>query len=188
MTGDPILGSALATKDGLSLPQIWQQLHSDAREWQDVPRNSRFYDLRGMIDDSDRKALLQLRDTPVVRWQHLCHGAGWTPLGAIALSWCKGVSGFQPVAEAWAHSGVAVMPCPQILRSVAMSNPAILPRLTRLSEIIDCTGGNGLQCALLMAAAADGLRVDLDDSRLRQAPPEVRPMLDHLLGDHRRDV
>lgn len=181
MSDDPILGSALKTKDGLSLPQIWQQLHSDACEWRDVPRNSRFYDLRAMIDDSDKEALLQLREIPFGRWQHLCYGAGWTPLGAIALSWCKDMHALQPVAEAWAHSGVAVTPDPHILRSIAMSNPAVLPRFARLSEIIAFTGGDGLQCALLMVAAAPSLTIDFDSERLRQAPSEVRPMLDHLI-------
>lgn len=170
---------AFVTEEGLTLPEIWQQLHSNQCEWLNVPRNAKFYELREFIDQSDRQAIRQLRQVPNERWQHVCYGAGWTPLGAIALSWCSGLLDLSVVSQAWSYTGQQVQPDEAILRAISFSNPDIIPRINRLSEAVTLTGQDLIGCALVLGAA-DKVEIDVAEIGLADAPEEIRPILDHV--------
>jgi|GEM_PF-4441350 len=179
---DPLQG-AKSTAEGLTLPEIWQQLHSNAAEWRDMPRNSRFYDLRDMIDQSDRQVLRQLSKTPERNWIDLCTGAGWTGLGAVALTWCADGSKITRVASAWEKTGIVIHPDDLTLRALNLSNSKTIPRMKSLLEILTLAKGNHTISALMIAASFDDLEVDVEEKYLANTPDPLKPLLYALTGN-----
>lgn len=171
LTGAGILAS------GLTLPEIWQTLHSNAREWREVPRNSRFFDLRDILDESDRQIYLMLREVDAVRWEQVCSGAGWTAIGAIALSWTRDGANFIRVAERWQLSGDTVDTGPRCLRTARQLDPRVRFQARKLSELVQELNGNVAHISLALAASAGEIKNDLEQVIIDTAPISIRQFL-----------
>ena len=75
--------------EGLSLVDIWQSLHASERTWGARSSSAPRFAFEDMVWGSDRMLMELLTEVPAQRWITLCYGAGFTNLGAAALSWCR---------------------------------------------------------------------------------------------------
>jgi len=166
---------------------VWQILHSNAKEWEEVPRNSKFFEIRDMLDQADRQALEKLASFEVTLWQHLCYGAGWTILGAIALSWCKDAQ-LEHVATGWAHVSAQVDTAEMTLHAVQKINPALVPPSNRLGDITAELNGDPFQIAITLAALKCDVLIDLDAQTILEAPPVLIPTLSMAIAEHERNA
>lgn len=171
----------------MTVVDIWQLLHTDAKEWRQVPRNSNFFKIREMLDDADRDALQKLHAFEADHWEHLCFGAGWTIIGAVALSWCNDAT-LERVVDAWRNVDTKIKPDAPTLRAAGMLCPRLLPESKRLSEIIATVERDAFTIALIIAAHDGNVETDLDDTTLSQAPDTLIPMLSYALQKSENDT
>ncbi|WP_237093424.1 hypothetical protein [Nereida sp. MMG025] len=157
----------------MSAVDVWQMLHSNAQEWETVPRNSHFFKIREMLDQADRDALKKLEDYDALLWEHLCYGAGWTIIGAVALSWCKGANLAQ-ISKIWQSISPEIALDPATLRVIGMLRPQLLPASDRLSEIAASLEGDVFLIALSIIALQGKIHVDVQRSELENAPDLLR--------------
>lgn len=173
---NPVFQGAHLLEDTLTAVDVWQLLHSDAQEWEDTPRNSKFYKIREMLVQADRDALRKLRKFPATTWEYLCFGAGWTVYGAVGLSWCEGAD-FAKVADCWQHSGFDLNAREISLRAAQMINIDIVSSSQKLSEMIEELENNTFRISLTLAAREGKIEVDLSPQSLEPAPAELVPFL-----------
>lgn len=171
------LTGAIRAGAGLTLPEIWQTLHANAREWQSVPRNANFFDIREMLDDSDRQTLLMLQEIEAVQWEQVCNGSGWTAIGAIALSWCAGAQDLSRISDRWQLSGVPFSRDPLVRRTSGAIHPGCKPSVSLLSELVARLEGNVARISLCLAAWPDSFKNDLSPEVLETAPPQITGLL-----------
>jgi len=129
------LDGAILLGGRTSLPDTWRILHSNANiaiEAISARDNSR--GIHDMLEKADTALLKSLEECNIEHWAWLCEGAGWTIVGAAALSWCRGVQAAQ-VWSAWAKSGYPLAPTPHFLRTTRQINPKIILTGSALSEL-----------------------------------------------------
>ena len=165
-----------APETALTLADIWSGLRADHAAW--IAAGP---DLRASIDESDLSLLRELAAVEATRWQQLCDALGWTPLGAVALSWCIGAN-LRDTREAWAASGADITPDPASLRPARLLNPALLPERPRLSDLALTCEDDDLQLCILIAAAPEPLDIDLPPESLKTASPRVASLLHDILA------
>jgi len=167
----------------MTVVDIWQLLHSNAREWEHVPKNSNFFKIRDMLDEADRQVLQKLTDFDAARWEYLCYGAGWTIIGAAALSWCKDAD-LDHVSRLWKAIDPVIKPEPLTLRTAAMICPKLKPPSHQLSDIAVQLEGDGFKIAMMLAAQHGSVKIDVSYAELAAAQETLRPMLGHILREH----
>lgn len=171
---------------------IWQLVHSNAREWLQVPRNSNFFRIREMLDDADREALAKLSDLAPDIWEHLCYGAGWTILGAVGLSWCHEAC-FDRVAASWLHVAPAVGADEFTIRAASLLRPGLLPSCGTLRQVCEEMKFDAFKISLVLAAQHSSVEIDLERDELLAAPAILIPALKFTLerskrGEDFRDI
>jgi len=176
MSLNPVFTGAHMLDDALTAVDVWQLLHSDAKEWDTTPRNSKFFKIREMLDQADYEALKKLREFPATSWEHLCFGAGWTVYGAVGLSWCEGAD-FAKVSDCWLHSGFELNTQESSLRAARLINPDVLPKAVKLSALVDELENNSFRISLALAARGGKIKVDLPPQSLEPAPVQLVPFL-----------
>ncbi len=77
---------------GLTPVDIWQSLHASEPLWVASAGAEGGAENQQRIDETDLSLLRRLEEFPAKRWAQMCDGIGWTPLGAIGLSWCLGAT------------------------------------------------------------------------------------------------
>ena len=160
----------------LTLADIWSGLHADHAAWISAEPN-----LQASLDESDLSLLRELATVEASRWQQLCDALGWTPLGAVALSWCAGAS-LRNTREAWAASGADLTPAPASRRPARLLNPALRPERSRLSDLALACEDDDLQLCILIVAAPEPLDIDLPPESLKTASPRVASLLHDILA------
>ncbi|KZK95250.1 MULTISPECIES: hypothetical protein [unclassified Pseudovibrio] len=157
--------------------EIWMAVHANADHWLeqfDNPNLSKEYD---HSLTSDRELLKSLGSFPSERWQQLCYGAGWTALGASALSWCEGASLAQ-VLTVWSLSSGATAPSKREKRAAVLLNPKLLPP-AKLSSVIETAKTGPCVWLLLYVFKANGVAIEKDwpGEKLRQLNNNIRALI-----------
>ena len=75
--------------DGLTPVDIWQGLHAGELLWIASAGVEGGEENQSRIDETDLSLLKKLESFPARRWAQMCDGIGWTPLSAVALTWCQ---------------------------------------------------------------------------------------------------
>ncbi|WP_147112934.1 hypothetical protein [Tateyamaria sp. syn59] len=171
MMAEPVENET-ATAATLSLPATWVGLHASHEAWIYATPDD-----RGRIDDSDLSILRSLAEIPAARWSSLCSAAGWTPLGAAAMSWCEGAT-LREVREAWETVEPLLTVDEITCRPARLLNPALLPETTthgmrKLSSMVVAGDDNNLQISLQIAHHPAKLMVDLSKDILSGADPSL---------------
>ena len=167
---------AFETSDGFRLPDIWQTIHSNAFDWEHVPKNNNFFKLRKIIDDADKEVYGKLSEVPIDRWMTFCEAAGWTGYGAAAASHCEGASR--------THVWNCFKSVPYILnldestmRLVGLINQEIVPKIDSLRSIVLETQNNVELVALQLIIAHSSAMIDLTEAELSSANDSLRNLI-----------
>lgn len=151
----------------LSLPEIWMGLHAGQKAWEQAAPAD-----RATIDESDRSILALLCEVEAARWSALCAAAGWTPVGASALSWCAGAS-LSEVRTVWETVQPILPTCDAACRPAHLLRSEVLPARQRLSDIVLAGDHSNLQICLMIANEPISIEIDLPSETLRTAAPEL---------------
>lgn len=181
MSLGPYFAGAHVLDGTLTAIDIWLMIHSDAKEWAQVPKNSQFFAIREMLDSADLDALKKLHEMEAINWEHLCFGAGWTIFGSIGLSWCKDAT-IERVSELWQQNCEILEPDEGTLRAASLICPAILPDTNLLSSLIEEAHADSFLLSLIIAAKIDEIDVDMPEAAFANAPKPLLPVLGKLLG------
>ncbi len=119
----------------LSIIDIWQSIHANARFWPYHHDDKEFQDEQKAADGCVLSLLQTLDTIAPRRWIKLGEAAGWTPYGAVALSWCENVN-MDDMFTAWGKALEGREPGDTELQPARLLNPNILPR-PKLSAIIE---------------------------------------------------
>lgn len=163
----PYIGT-LTFGDKVTLPDIWQGLHSDADSWQRAALAPDAVRQRVGIDDSSRALLRCLADCSMMRWLSLVESVGITQLGAIALSWCEGAQ-----LEEVSATLRKIVKKPQGFdeRTVRLLNPALQSPMRRVSHMIELSNRDAGQLALLILADPRPIDLDIAPTWMNEIPP-----------------
>jgi len=158
------------------LAKTWISLHENAKAWISTPLGEIQKKDRKLFDVADTNALSALQSINVNIWQSLCIGTGMTVYGAVALSWCEDAE-LSQVWEGWEASGFPLKPLPEFERPARFINPALLPTTNSLKEIITIAENKSLPICAMMVAKRDSLEIDLPESMLKSATPQIASFL-----------
>ncbi|MGH0003802.1 hypothetical protein ACQU0X_27325 [Pseudovibrio ascidiaceicola] len=89
--------------EGVTPVDIWHGLHVSEHLWVASAGVEGGEENQKRINESDLSLLKKLETFPAKRWAQMCDGIGWTPLGAVALSWCLN-SNEQAFKVAWSNT------------------------------------------------------------------------------------
>ncbi|SDP55771.1 hypothetical protein [Phyllobacterium sp. OV277] len=162
---------------GYSPIMIWIELNACGKFWPNTYAVMFRTAKQGrMFETLDRYhgVAARLKEFSAERWQQLANGAGWTPISCAALSWCKG-STLDQVLDIWRRIGAESAIEPAADFAALLLNPELLPE-NKLSTLI-ALGKDTAGVALLLAARAEGLIVDVPDEKLQHAPQVLQKMI-----------
>ena len=179
------LSGAHVLNDTLTAVDIWLMIHADAKEWDEVPRNSHFFTIREMLDTADLDALRKLCEMDAINWEHLCFGAGWTIYGCVGLSWCQGAE-IERVSELWQQNCEVFEPDEGMLRAASLICPAILPETLSLSKLIEAAHADSFLLSLIVAAKIRDIEVDIPESAFANTPSALLPVFTEMLSSNSR--
>ena len=170
--------------DNVTLPETWQRLHIIATAWVDIYKSQHRDYERALLDRSTWHTLEPLAKIEAKDWFNLCAAAGWTAYGAVALSWCEGVT-LNQVWQGWDASGAILKPLDDFERPTRFLNPALLPNSDKISLIAkaffevytdDRPSYQFCICCSLIAAG-DSLEFDVSSEQLSRAEPQTAAFL-----------
>lgn len=168
--------NSIIPKDDLSLPYIWVSLHLNAQIEQDTLANPRLSRETARMSGEITYLLQALQNVPAQNWWNICEASGWTVYGAVGLSWCDGATS-ELFWRAWALTKFPLAPGQATERPCHFINPDILPKSTRLTDIVtDCANVSDPICVSI-AALRETLIVDISQAQIDQAEPQVRAFL-----------
>ncbi|TQM90403.1 hypothetical protein BD293_0039 [Roseinatronobacter monicus] len=156
--------------DGLTVVDIWQGLHANAKAWPVNPYGlASAAQNRTLIDGTDLSVLRALAAYPGAGWSALCTAAGWTSYGAVALSWCQGAT-LPQVLDAWLASGFSLKPLPEYERPARLLNPTLLPQTRSLSALVEAAQPNAFALCVMIAHSPEPLDFDMSLETLQSVP------------------
>lgn len=157
--------------------------------WREVVRLAEKYTValegkRAVYDALTLEFLQDISKVDEKLWKDMCEGIGWTPYGAVALSWCRNAR-LDEVWKGWLASGFPLKPLPEFERPARFINPALMPQMSKLSSIVDMSAGNftdkpdlySLAISATIVAQNHPFEFDMVPENLAKAPPQVAAIL-----------
>lgn len=105
--------------------EIWTGLHVELENWR-LKCSHVNEDLHPLRDTENSVYLKELQAFPARKWALIGDGAGWTPVSAMALSWCEGTT-WKGVLKAWEAINNLDLESDVTSLSAQMTNPKLLP-------------------------------------------------------------
>ena len=171
----PVLNPPVDFEDGLTPVDVWQSLHASERNWMARAAGEPRFAFAENANASDLLLLQRLGTFPVARWGHLCDGAGWTPLGIAAASWCQGAR-IDQVVELYRRLERIPAPGDDLERAAAFINPALLPE-NRFSAIFE-TGKDVIGVGILIAARKEPPQIDIAPEKYATLNMQLKALID----------
>ncbi|SFT50608.1 hypothetical protein SAMN05444141_101920 [Pseudovibrio denitrificans] len=158
--------------------EIWLGLHTELQNWslKFAEEETSPHPLR---DPTNKTYLQILRKFPAKNWSMIGDGAGWTPVAAMALSWCKDAS-WEATLKAWQSIENLDLGSPVAKLSAQMTNPQFLPE-PDLAQILKLGRSPGGAWVLLSALKLHGSIVEFKETRIMRS--SVNPILWPLIKD-----
>jgi len=171
----PVLNPPVELGDGLTPVDVWQSLHASERNWMARAAGEPRFAFAENANASDLMLLQRLSTFPVGRWGHLCDGAGWTPLGIAAVSWCLDAR-IDQVVGLYQRLGRIPAPGDDLERAAAFINPAFLPE-NRFSAIFE-TGKSAIGVGILIAARNEPPEIDIAPEKYATLNAQLKALID----------
>ncbi|WP_150523617.1 hypothetical protein [Roseibium sediminis] len=124
---------------------------------------------------SDQQLLAMLGTFPASRWRELCNGAGWTPIAASALTWCKD-GDLSDALTVYRELGQIPQPAGALEWAATMLKPDLLPE-NRFSVLIE-NGEDAVGLGVLIAARHEPPIMDIDAALEARLNVDLRALLD----------
>lgn len=157
--------------------EIWTGLHVELESWH-RKRSDADSNLHPLRDASNKIYLQELCKFPASKWAMIGDGAGWTPVAAMALSWCEGAT-WESVLRAW--QSIENLDIESAVSNLAaqMTNPKFLPE-PNLSAVLELGQSPGGAWVLLSALKLHGKTVLFDETQISRSA--VHSILWPLIG------
>ncbi|KZL15699.1 hypothetical protein [Pseudovibrio sp. Ad26] len=136
--------------------EIWTGLHVELESWH-LKRSDADSNLHPLRDTSNKIYLQELSKFSGSKWAMIGDGAGWTPVAAMALSWCEGAT-WENVLRAW--QSIEKLDLESAVSNLAaqMTNPKFLPE-PNLAAVLELGQSPGGAWVLLSALKLHGKMV-----------------------------
>ncbi|WNZ54008.1 hypothetical protein QT397_02380 (plasmid) [Microbulbifer sp. MKSA007] len=109
----------------ISAIEAWIGLHIELESWH-LKVELGGAEIHPLEDGANLTYLTFLENFPAKNWSMIGDGAGWTPVAAMALSWCEGAT-WESVLKAW--QSIESLDLESAVSNLAaqMTNPKFLP-------------------------------------------------------------
>ncbi|QUS59151.1 hypothetical protein [Pseudovibrio brasiliensis] len=141
--------------------EAWLGLHVELENWH-IKFDEAEEHLHPLKDRANLTYLGFLKGFPAKQWAMIGDGAGWTPVAAMALSWCEGAT-WESVLKAW--QSIESLDLESTVSNLAaqMTNPKFLPE-PNLAAVLKIGGTPGGAWVILTALKLHGKFVQYDET------------------------
>ena len=162
----------------ISAIEAWIGLHIELESWH-LKVELGGAEIHPLEDGANLTYLTFLENFPAKNWSMIGDGAGWTPVAAMALSWCKDTS-WEATLKAWQSIENLDLGSPVAKLSAQMTNPQFLPE-PDLAQILKLGRSPGGAWVLLSALKLHGSIVEFKETQLKRS--SVNSILWPLIKD-----
>ena len=181
---DPISVAMSCFLDRSQLVVLLQRILMDSVMWHKYYCCSIRSERCADIDKCDLEFMREFARYGCLLSKNIFAELGWTSYGAVALSWCEGAR-LEDVWSGWLTSGFPLKPLPEYERPARFLNPALVPQMVRLCEIVTWVNAQRYPDAptydLAIAAMIAGLKAplvfDMAPEMMGAARPQVAAFL-----------
>ncbi len=146
--------------------EVWVGLHVEIENWH-LKCEGVLGSLHPLDDKANAIYLEYLQDFPAKKWAMIGDAAGWTPVAAMALSWCNGAT-WESILKAWQAVEKLDPGSPVASLAAQMTNPDFLPE-PELKAVLKLGETPGGAWVLLSALKLHNKVVQFDDRFVKRS-------------------